>query len=287
MEIVGREPLRHNQHNAVTTSIERVETSDGRTLVRKRIGRRKAGSPEHWQASDEPSEWNWWRREPDAYRSRALRASLEGTGLDMPAAEVDEDDEGITLWLELVEGTPGTAFTLGDHEALARGLGRWQAQGPLVEPWTSRRFLRTYSASKPADGGLLDDDAAWSRPIVRDTFPPGLRQGWSRLVAARPRLLGVMESLPRTRCHLDVWASNVVRRPDGTVVLFDWSFTGDGTYGEDVGNQVPDGVFDLFWPAERFGSSTRRSASPTSTACARAGGRVIPGTSAWARRARA
>ena len=72
-------------------------------------------------------------------------------------------------------------------------------------------------------------------------------------MANRERLLAIMEALPRTRCHLDVWASNVARRLDGTVVLFDWSFTGDGTFGEDVGNQVPDGVFDLFWPAERIG----------------------------------
>ena len=62
----------------------------------------------------------------------------------------------------------------------------------------------------------------------------------------------MLEALPRTRCHLDVWASNAARRPDGTVALFDWSFCGDGARGEDIGNQVPDGVFDLFWPAERM-----------------------------------
>ena len=34
--------------------------------------------------------------------------------------------------------------------------------------------------------------------------------------------------------------------------LFDWAFTGDGALGEDVGNHIPDAVFDLFWPAERM-----------------------------------
>ena len=62
----------------------------------------------------------------------------------------------------------------------------------------------------------------------------------------------MLEALPRAGCHLDVWASNAARRPDGTVALFDWSFSGDGARGEDIGNQVPDGVFDLFWPAERM-----------------------------------
>ncbi len=37
------------------------------------------------------------------------------------------------------------------------------------------------------------------------------------------------------------------------MALFDWSFCGDGARGEDIGNLVPDGVFDLFWPADRMG----------------------------------
>src|SRR3954454_18136523 len=253
MEIVGSEPLRHNEFNAVTSSIDKVETADGRALVRKRLGRAKPGSPGHWQASDDPHHWNYWRREADACTSAEVRASLEGTGLEMPAAVAEVDDDGITLWLDFVPGVPGTDFDLADHQALARGLGRWQAQGPLDEPWASRGFLRAYSGSKPARYDLLDDDAAWAQPIVRDCWPGMLRDGWKRLVANRERLLGIMEALPRTRCHLDVWASNASRRPTGEVALFDWSFTGDGTYGEDIGNAVPDGVFDLFWPADRIG----------------------------------
>jgi hypothetical protein len=253
MEIVGSEPLRHNEFNAVTSSIDKVETADGRTLVRKRLGRVKPGSPEHWQASDDPHHWNYWRREADACTSDELRASLAGTGLEMPAATIEEDDDGITLWLDFVPGVPGTDFDLADHQALARGLGRWQAQGPLDVPWGSRGFLRAYSGSKPAPFPLLDDDAAWALPIIRDCFPGMLRDGWRRLVANRERLLSIMESLPRTRGHLDVWAGNTTRRVGGPVALFDWSFTGDAALGEDIGNQVPDGVFDLFWPAERVG----------------------------------
>ncbi len=253
MDIVGCRPLPHNEHNAVTTAVEQVETADGRTLVRKRIGRHKPGAPEHWLASDEPHHWNYWRREADAYSSAELRRSLEGTGLEIPGAVVEDDGEGsITLWIDYVAGTPGTAFDLADHQALARGLGRWQAQPVAEEPWSSRGFIRAYSASKPAPYELVDEDGAWSETIIRDCWPGSLRSGWRRLLDRRERLLGVLEALPRTRCHLDVWASNAARRPDGTVALFDWSFCGDGARGEDIGNQVPDGVFDLFWPAERM-----------------------------------
>ena len=58
-----------------------------------------------------------------------------------------------------------------------------------------------------------------------------------------------MERMPRTLCHLDVWPNNLFARTDGTFTLVDWSFVGEGALGEDVGNLVPDSVFDLFWPA--------------------------------------
>jgi hypothetical protein len=257
VDIDRSEPLRHNEFNAVTASIDKVLTADGRTLVRKRLGHTKPGTPDHWQASHDPHHWNWWRREADAYTSEPLRRSLEGTGLEIPTATVDDDADGVTLWIEYVPGTEGVRFERVDHEALARGLGRWQAGPPLDEPWASRGFLRAYSGSKPAPYELLDDDAAWAHPIVRDCWSAGLRVGWARLVAHRERLLAIIEALPRARCHLDVWAGNTTRRADGTVALFDWSFTGDGARGEDIGNQVPDGVFDLFWPADRVAELDR------------------------------
>jgi hypothetical protein len=257
VDIVGREGLRHNEFNAVTASIEKVETADGRVLVCKRLGRHKPNAPDHWLASDDPTHWNYWRREAEAYLSPVLRESLAGTGLEIPRATVEEheaetSDDGVTLWIDYVPGTPGVSFDLVDHQALARGLGRWQAGPPLAEPWCSRGFIRAYSSSKPAPYELVGDPEPWSQPIIRDCFPGVLRAGWPRLLANRERLLGVLERLPRTRCHLDVWAGNATRRPDGTVALFDWSFCGDGALGEDIGNQVPDGVFDLFWPAERL-----------------------------------
>ena len=56
-----------------------------------------------------------------------------------------------------------------------------------------------------------------------------------------------MERLPRAVCHLDVWPNNIIRRAAGEIVLVDWAFTGDGALGEDIGNLVPDCVFDLLF----------------------------------------
>ena len=244
-----REALRHNPLNAVTASVERVHLADGTTRVRKELRRPSAADTGPWAGSDDPRHWNYWRREAEVYGSAAVRAGLRDTGLDLPAAEIED---GRVLWLEDVAGRPGTEFTLAEHERFASALGRWQAHGPLDAPWTSRRFLRNYAAGRPARYELVGDDRAWDQPLVRDCWPPGLRTGWPRLLAHRERLLATMERLPRTFAHLDAWVSNEIARPDGRTVLLDWAFAGDGAIGEDAGNHIPDAAFDLFWPAERI-----------------------------------
>ncbi|MFF1821427.1 hypothetical protein ACFVWG_29260 [Kribbella sp. NPDC058245] len=98
---------------------------------------------------------------------------------------------------------------------------------------------------------LVDDDDAWQQPLIAETWPAGLRAAWHELLANREELLRLVESSPRARCHLDLWVSNVIQRPSGEFALLDWAFTGDGARGEDIGNHIPDAVFDLFWPAEQ------------------------------------
>jgi hypothetical protein len=256
-DVVNRTTLRHNPLNAVTAVVERVTDTAGHTLIRKELRRPDPASPTEgtpgaWAASSDPQHWNYWRREADAYLCAELRDGLQGAGLDMAAADVEETEAGVVLWLEDVAGTPGTEFSLNDHVALAAALGRWHAQGPLTEPWASRRFLRDYSGSRPAHDELVEDDAAWEQPLIANCWPAALRDGWRRLLANRETLLTLMESLPRTRSHLDVWVSNEIRRPTGSIVLLDWAFAGDGAIGEDLGNHLPDAVFDLFWPAGRL-----------------------------------
>ena len=109
-----------------------------------------------------------------------------------------------------------------------------------------------YSTSRSVDWALIDDDDAWALPLVREHFDPALRGALVRLHRGRDRMLSVMERLPRTVCHLDVWPNNLIRRPDGDVVFLDWAFVGDGALGEDIGNLVPDAVLDLLLPYDRL-----------------------------------
>ena len=239
---MGAVPLPHNPANGVTAGVWREGP-----VVRKLLTRRRE-APRHWAASDDPRHWNYWRREALVYES-ALPARL---GLGAPRLiAVDDAGDDVELRLEHVEGRHGAGLTVEDLEAAAEALGR--AQGAPRRPedaWLSRGFLRAYSGSRPGRVALLDDEAAWAQPLVRAHFPAALRTALVRLHRNRGRLLAIAERLPRAVCHLDVWPNNLIRRPDGEVVLLDWAFVGDGAVGEDVGNLVPDSVFDLLLPHE-------------------------------------
>ncbi|TCO46958.1 hypothetical protein EV646_106197 [Kribbella antiqua] len=243
--------LRHNPLNAVTATVERVTYDDGRTIVRKEL-RKPVDSVGPWAASEDPRHWNYWRRELEVYGDDVLRRQLADAGLPLPEADVEEQVDGAVLSMEDVDGTAGTSLALVDHAALAKACGRWQARPAGERPWTSVGFLRDYSTTRAVPWELLDDDAAWQQPLVKQTWPTGLRSAWVGLLNHRDELLDLVASLPRARCHLDFWVSNVIRRPTGEFTLLDWAFTGDGALGEDIGNHIPDAVFDLFWPAERI-----------------------------------
>ncbi|MEU8225780.1 aminoglycoside phosphotransferase [Kribbella sp. NPDC048915] len=251
MTEVGTTTLRHNPLNAVTATVERVTYADGRTAVRKEL-KKPTETEGPWAASTDPRHWNYWRRELEVYRDDELRAQLAGTGLILPAAQVDEGPDGGVLLMDDIDGTPGTHFSLAEHAALARACGRWQARPAPERPWTSTGFLRDYSTTRAVPWDLMTDDAAWQQPLIRETWPVELREAWTGLLIHRDTLLALVASLPRARCHLDFWVSNVIQRPTGELALFDWAFVGDGALGEDIGNYIPDAVFDLFWPVERL-----------------------------------
>lgn len=232
------EPLTHNPLSGVTAGVWKRGS-----VVHKRLTRRREAPP-HWAASEEPRHWNYWRRESLVYAS-GLPERLE---LRAPRllGMIESPEGDVELELEHVAGRHSGALTIEDLEATAQVLGRAQGRIDLPsEPWLSEGFLRAYSSSRAVDWRLLDDDRAWRQPLMREHFDASLRESLVSLHRGRDRLLSLMEELPRTVCHLDVWPNNLIRQPAGEIVFLDWAFVGDGARGEDIGNLIPDSVFDL------------------------------------------
>lgn len=256
--------LLHNAKNAVTAGIERVPYADG-TAVRKVLNARNTPrTPPEWRASRDPEHWNYWRREYEVYASE-INAWLAGTGVRLPQLLNLEtpDEETAVLLLEDVDGRTGAALELSDYVDICAAWGRAQAclsrlPQVLRKPWVSRRFVRQYTDSKPVDYSLLDRDQAWRAPLIQDTWPAGLRRQLQALYAQREQLLQILEQAAEIPSHLDFWPHNVVLHSSGALVPVDWSFFGAGAAAEDIGNFIPDAVFDGFMPPEALPEMTER-----------------------------
>jgi len=253
---VDPEPLAHN--GWLTPGIWKVHTPDGAAVLKYLSARRPRGQTAweaHWTSGDhDPGRWNYWAREALVYRDRLFEA-FAGSGLGAPeplAVEVADTDAVLLLAWQV--GRPAEDWEAADYAPTARALGR--AQGPYLVNralpelgWLSRGFLRDYSSEKPVEWWVLEDDDAWAHPLARAAFPPDLRDRLRFMHDNRERLYRINEALPRTLCHLDFWTKNLIAAPGGETVVLDWAFFGLGALGEDIGNLIPDAVFDLFLPA--------------------------------------
>jgi hypothetical protein len=253
-----------NRANPVTEVVERVPRG-GATAVRKVLRPDGEVVVGHWVTSDDPRHWNHWRREDRAYATGLVDAfAAEGIRGPRLLERHELDDGSVALVLEDVAGRPGPEWAAEDHARFAGRLGA--AQGRLGRPgavprldWLSRGWLRQYTLSRPGQDALRDP-AAWEHPVVVQGWGDArhrIRARFTELWDDADRWIGLVESLPRTLCHLDCWANNAVAADDGTDVLVDWAFVGDGAVGEDVGNWVPDGIFDFFAAPEDFASLDR------------------------------
>ena len=247
--------LLHNKANAVTASIARIAHGD-ETLVRKVLnGHNKSDTQPQWRASQHLEHWNYWSREAEVYTSE-LSQLLIGTGVRLPDFHSIEspDDQTRVLLLEDVAGRSGDALSMDDYVLICRAWGRAQAQlsnypEVLDAPWVSNGFVRSYSKSKPVDYQLLESDVAWQQPLIADNWPADLQAKLAYLYQHRQALYAMLEAAPQLPSHLDFWPNNVFVTEQGEVVPVDWAFFGSGAMGEDVGNFIPDAVFDGFMPA--------------------------------------
>jgi hypothetical protein len=245
------EQLPQGRRNTATLGVWRVRTDTARAVVKVVSTDASAvGLP----GTERASHPYFVAREPLLYE-RGLPADYSDAGIATPRLLAAVDRPGaIALWLEDLDGATGRDLKVADYAAVGRRLGRAQGRAlaqasPTGDfPW-SHGFLDLFLSTWDDVGwDRIDDDAAWSAPLVRDHFAPGLRDELVRLCRDRHLFLRWAAGLPPAICHHDVWPNNVFESGDRTT-LIDWAFAGFGHVGADPGNLVTDSCGDLLQPA--------------------------------------
>ena len=234
-------PIAYRRINETTAGLDRIESetllSTGESIscsiFRKRLRRKRAaeaGEDHTFAASDHSRHWNYWLREVEAYRSDLLNDMAQGLRVpELLCVEVSSDEA--ILYLEDVAGVPACSWDLERFSLAIRQIGRFQgrfvAHAALpTYPWLTEGHLRAWLP----DVKSISSDARVSE-----------------LVKRRESLVAGIERSPRTVCHFDLRAANLLGSSSDEIesdtILIDWSSVGIGALGEDIANMV----FDSIW----------------------------------------
>lgn len=192
--------------------------------------------------SDTPSDWNYWKREILAYRSK-LVTELSGNLVAPRCYGITEhpNDEW-HIWLEDIQETSKN-WTLDCHGTAARHLGQFNGAYldyqflPKEEPWMFRGRVRHWPAlAAPAFDGfqryaLSPPGQRWLQPQNVDLM--------QQLLSNQNRLVAQLDTLPICLCHHDGFRGNLLSRhredTGPQTVAIDWSMFGYGGIGEEAG----------------------------------------------------
>ena len=192
----------------------------------------------------EPVELCYWKRELLAYQSGLLSALP--AGLRAPRClGVSEHADDAWIWLEHVQETGPSTWTLAEFQRAARSLGRFSGAylvGTAVPavPYLCPSIFRAILGDDEWWAKFINPqsaDNAWQRPIVQQAFPEPLRSRILRLWADKWAFISANERLPQVFCHNDAHRRNLFHSGDELVAI-DWAFCGPGGVGNDLGELI-------------------------------------------------
>jgi len=191
-------------------------------------------------ASEPPSAFGYWQREPLAYESGVLDELPGGSFAPRCYGSIITED-GALLWLEDVRDDLGGVWPLEHYGVVARHLG--QLNGTFLGdadrlglPWLSTDWLAAWVEQvAPFMDGFT---STIEHPVFARIYSPEVAECVLRLWTDRARLLRTLAELPQTFCHLDAFRRNVMARGtvegDPQTVLLDWAFVGRAALGEEL-----------------------------------------------------
>ena len=186
-----------------------------------------------------------WDREVLAYESGIFDGLP--SGLAAPRLYLaDRRADSCWLWLEDL-GDGGGQWDVARYALAARHLGRFNGtfpEGSFDRPWLTRDWIGTWIVRGFGSRGavVIENDAIWAHPFVRDGFAPQTRDRLRRYLAGRERIVERLNARPHTLAHLDAFRKNLFDRTsaagDRETAVIDWSYLGYGPIGAELGHLV-------------------------------------------------
>jgi hypothetical protein len=211
--------------------------------------------------------WNYHRREILAYQD-GLLSELPGGVLAPRCLSISEYSDAICwLWLEDIADSSNRSWSLDEYQLTARHLGQFNGAylvgTPLPnQPWLSRHWLQGWLAhyEKGCQDTLrlVQDKDFWEHPLLKSAFHRSITDDVLRLWDNHETLLGVLDQLPQTFCHMDAYRPNLFIRRNAPgmeqAVAIDWVFAGIGVVGEEIANLLAASLIWFEYDAAEAGS---------------------------------
>jgi len=196
----------------------------------------------HPQADSlDPSAWNYYKREADAYRSGFLDDLSGNFSAARSFCTTEYPDGTCWIWLEDVKEEIGERWPIQHYGVVARHLGQFSGSYltglPLPEGnWLSSDWLRKGSATAATAIEPLRNSL--DHPMIRRWFPGDTSDQFFQLWEERDLFLDALDQLPQTICHFDVYHHNLFANHtvDGNpqTIAIDWAYVGKGPLGADL-----------------------------------------------------
>lgn len=191
--------------------------------------------------STAPEARDYWQRELLVYQSGLLADLTEGLAAPRCLAIDNPAGDEFRLWLEDIGTVDGSTWPLERYGLAARHFGRWNGtfltQRALPpEVWWGGTDVAERLAL--AEAGIAELPQLRHNPLFVDLLTGDRVERIQRLWAERATLLASLAQLPRTLCHRDAFARNLMSRTrlDGRAetVALDWGMAGEGLLGEEL-----------------------------------------------------
>lgn len=196
---------------------------------------------EGWQeTSTNPGEWDFWKREWLVYQAPWIHTLREGLVAPRCFGSGEFGETAAWVAMEDLGSADRRPWSPSQFASAARHLGEFNGRflddgHAPTDSWLSRDWVRGWT--ERAEPMITQLPSLTDHPAVGELFAPSTINLMLRVWEHRREAYEMLEALPHSICHQDLFPRNAfVRVVDGVeqTVAIDWAFCGWATLGADL-----------------------------------------------------